>query len=392
MNLKTPLAAALLMTAASALANPPLFPAPTPTFSLTSPYADPLAAGNLSLGSFQTTNMPDDAAFNCSSDYNLHIPYPSCTPQQAALRLSYIGPCGSSLACQKYFQRIAPNPVELQGQADGEAAAKENAKAAAVAKKTPAGDTPAPTSGEIYGPPVPPGYYDEQDKKAVAEARREIGSNGVKDVVDLGGGKLAKMRDDGTVEMCGRGSCEKPVPADKVENPKIQAWVVENKGYAGVQAPPNGGGMRMNSNPPPASRGNPSAQNDPSPAAPPEETSNPYGMGREVASQSPKSPSSRSSSGSSFGSSGADTASVASAGENEVIARTPDQVKEDAARGITFTVNRVVEETVIPGVAASANAAFADGAKQDRIDVDSTLPKDHKAGPQAAANSGAPER
>lgn len=394
MNLTPPLAAALLMTAASAFASPAPTSTPATGFGLTYPYTDPL--GTSPLGTFQTTNMPDDATFNCSSDYNLHIPYASCTKEQVAHRLTYIGPCGSSQACADYFRRITPDPVQLQGQADGEAAAKENAKQA-VTKTPAAANYPKPGDPDFIGP-MPESFYKEQEQKAVAEARKEIGYNGVKDVVDLGGGNIAKMRDDGTVEMCGRGSCEKPVPAENVKNPKIQEWVTNaeaNRNYAGDtgfgvnSAPPGGRGQ---SNPPPGARGNPPAPNAPDSQAPSPNQDTPYSMGREIASQSssPKSGGSSSSSGS--GSRSDDTSSVASNGDNKVIARTPDQVKEDAARGITFTVNRVVEETVIPGVAASANAAFTDGAKTGRIDVDSTLPADHKAGIQASANSGAPDR
>jgi len=395
MNLKIPLAAALLMTAASAFAQWAPTPTPAPGLGIypSSTYSPPLL-GVGTLGTFQMTTKPDDAAFDCSTEYNLHIPYASCTSQQAALRLSYIGPCGSSMACANYFRRIAPDPVQLQGQVDGEAAAKENAKQAALAGKTPAAAS-APGTPGWQGPLLPDDMI-QQDEKAVAEARKE---KGVKDVVALGGGHIAKMRDDGTAEMCGRGSCEKPVPAETVKHPKIQEWVTNaeaNRNYAGdsgfgVTSAPPGGGMRAQSNPPTGARGNPAAGSGPDSQIPSPSDNTPYNMGREVASQSaPKGGGASSGSGSS---SRGDGSSVASTEENKVIARTGKDFQDDLDKDITFNVNLAVKNDVIPGVAASASAAFADGARTQTTNVDDTMDvSKHKAGPQASANSGAPDR
>lgn len=259
MNMKTPLAAALLLTALTASAQLTLT---QPQFSLTTTSQEP-PAGTLDLSKYNApgTKIPSDQAFNCSTYSNLHIPYKFCTPEEETERLSFLGFCPwNNKPCKDYMERImlpkGDSPAEVLGAKDsGPAAACQVppclAEPPAAAPIAASARTPQSGDSDFIGPPVPPGFYDEQDKKELAKARTEIGDNGVKDVIDLGNGAIAKMRDDGTVQMCGRGSgCAKPVPADSVDNPKIAEWVVENKGYAGVNNNPNGGGMKSMSNPP----------------------------------------------------------------------------------------------------------------------------------------------
>jgi len=256
MNIKPPLALALLMTASSAMAQLTLS---LPPLSLEG-YQDPNAPASLGLYS---TKIPDDASFNCSTYYNMNfsltVKFEMCTPEQERSRLSFLGLCPlGNMACRNYMNRIMlppnSNGAELLGAKDSgpntpcQVPPCLNAAAAAPEEVAAEGAAPQPGSGEVYGPPAPAGS-DAQDKKALEKARKEIGTNGVKDVVDLGNGNIAKMRDDGTVQMCGGGAsaCAEPVPADSVNNPKIQAWVADNKGgYAGVNQP---GGISSKSNP-----------------------------------------------------------------------------------------------------------------------------------------------
>jgi len=348
------------------------------------------------LGTFQMTTKPDDAAFDCHSDFNSHIPYPKCTDAQLALRLSYIGPCGSSMACAAYFRRIAPDPVQLQGQEDGAAAAKANA-AQAAKTPVPAGREMAAssTSGEIYGPPVPPGFYDEQNKKALEKARNEYGSD---NVVDLGGGKFAKIR-DGKVEMCDRGSCEMPVPAENVEHPEIQKRVTAeaNRQFTGAA-----GGVGANSAPSGGPNGASAARNDanPNPQAPPV-GGNPsaFSLGQQASDDQRLVTASGKGSGvsgkgggtTSAPSSGDVPESTASADKNGVIARTGLDLKNDIAQADSYDVTLKIKNIVLPKVAGETTILLGDGTKDHAIkNIDETIGDSSQQGEMKADhNTGA---
>lgn len=267
MNINAPLAAALLFSALTASAQSPLL---QPASSL-GPY-------KLDVAGFNTTNMPSDDDFNCSTAYNLHIPFKMCTPEQETRRLVYIGYCGTSQACKDYFERIMlpkDGGFGMAGTVGGATGANgtcpappclEEAKPAAE-QPIAASSSRVPQSGDadFIGPPLPPGFAEKQDQKRVEEARKEIGQNGVKEIIELDDGSLAKMHDDGMVEICGRQSCEKPVPADTIKNPKIERWVVDNKGYGGYPIANNdkrNGGMGMMSDKNQGSTGSGSSSTD----------------------------------------------------------------------------------------------------------------------------------
>lgn len=259
MNTKTPLAAALLLIASSAMAQLTLTPSPalgTGSFGDTTLRLSPTSPYN--------QKVPDDASFNCSTLYNMNwatYPMVFCTPAQETARTSFLGFCPlGNMACHSYMQRIMLpkdfNPAEAQGEIDASKAANAPEPAKPIEAASATGATPQPGDynfmGPVQGPPAPDAAAEAQDKKAFEKAREQIGEDGVKDVVDLGNGNIAKMRDDGTVEMCGRSQCAKPVPADTLKNPKIEEWVANNN--AGYD--PNGG-MKSLTNPRPGSKGTP---------------------------------------------------------------------------------------------------------------------------------------
>lgn len=388
MNIRIPLGAALLMTALSASAQLTLT---QPTFSLTN-QQPPLGTIDMSKYNAPGTKIPSDDAFNCSTMYNLHIPYKFCTPEQEMERLSFLGFCPwNNKACKDYMDRIM-----IPKSAPVEQLAEEQAREATAAKPQPAPvEAGAPvaaagafsqSSSEPYGPPLPPDFYKEQNKKAVEAARAEIGSNGVRDIVDLGDGKMAKMRDDGTVQMCSRASgCAEPVPADSVNDPKVQSWVAENKGYAGVNNNPGGGGMKMTSNP-----GGRSAPQDPPGGSPGDagsqdtgggngnETAFNFGsrLGSDIGALSGPGGPSSSGYGGGFGSG----AGYSDAGTTvKAIAVSPDEVKRQAAQsGYTYTA--------VGAAAANSDSIIKGGAKALNTTVETDDNTLQYRGIQSSAN------
>lgn len=284
MNIKTPLPAALLLAASSASAQ---LLSPGPGFSMTSPNA----------GSFSLPAGPvDDVVFKCNTP-----PYIPCTDvhmnKREAIRIAGRCPEPASSACMDYLMRTSgsANPVQTiaaYNPPEGTKWASPDcthipcrlADSPSAPSVTAA---PKPGDPEFIGPiqDPPPAPRAAQDRAALADARSEIGQDGIKGVVDLGNGRFAKMRDDGTAEVCGRASCEAPVPADAVKNPKVAAWVVENKGYAGVDSPGGGGGIGINSTP--AGRSftpDDAGKSAPSgPGAPPADTRSGGGSGEDTA-------------------------------------------------------------------------------------------------------------
>lgn len=109
MNTLKPLAASLLLLAASASAQPSLFPTGNGNntgggFSMTSGnggYFNPASFANAA-----GSGPIPDASFACTSQDNLHIPYASCTDAQLADRKRFNGECpAKSTACKEYLQR-----------------------------------------------------------------------------------------------------------------------------------------------------------------------------------------------------------------------------------------------------------------------------------------------
>lgn len=271
MNIKTPLASALLMLASTAMAQLLPYTAPAPGVGNYTDLTRPLSFSNSYSGP-----IPDDAAFNCSTVYNVHIPWRDCTNEQVIARLSFFGLCPfDNMACNGYMERLKLSSnfgdIQRQGTIDGPAAVKAAAAEKPIETASAAGAPPQPDDPGFIGPLLPPGFYDAKDKAALAEARKEINNNGVKDVIDLGDGGIAKMRDDGTVEMCSRSGCEKPVPASQVKNPKVELWVADNKmndGSSGGGVPPKGPkaspGMNMTDNDKDTPGGSPPSSDTPS--------------------------------------------------------------------------------------------------------------------------------
>lgn len=363
MNIRIPLGAALLMTALSASAQ---FTLTQPSLSLTAPQQPPLGTIDMSKYNAPGTKIPSDDAFNCSTMYNLHIPYKFCTPEQEMERLSFLGFCPwNNKPCKDYMERImipASAPIEklAEDQAREATAAKPQPEPTEAAAPVAASGGFSSMSSEPYGPPLPPDFYKEQNKKAVEAARAEIGSNGVRDIVDLGDGKIAKMRDDGTVQMCSRADgCAEPVPADSVSEPKVQSWVAENKGYAGVNGNP-GGGMKANRNPNPG--GAPASQNPPgddgqqdSGSTGGTETAFNFGsqLGSDIGALSGPGGPSSSGYGGGFGSGPGYSDAGA---EVKPIAVTPDEVKRQAAQdGYSYRA--------VGAAAANSDAIIKGGAK-----------------------------
>ncbi len=247
MNIKPPLAAALLMLASTAMAQFTLAPTPAPGAGNYSDLTRPLALSN------PYTNIPSDDAFNCSTIYNMHIPWRTCTKEQEASRLSFFGICPfDNMACHNYMERIKLSnnfgDFQRQGEIDGPAAAAAAAKPTEAASATEASPQPGDPNfmGPVMGPPAPDAAATvASNNEAFQRARSQIGENGVKDVIllDPGKGIYALMNKDGTAQVCGSSpKCADPVPASSLENKIINKWVEQeaNRAYADNNTPAKG--------------------------------------------------------------------------------------------------------------------------------------------------------
>jgi hypothetical protein len=394
MNIKPPLAAALLMLASTAMAQLTLTPPPALG---TGNFGD--ATRPLSLTGAYSTNVPDDASFNCSTWTNMNFmsnPLVFCTPAQEMARLSFFGFCPyGNTACSNYMSRIMlpkySNPAEAQGEIDARAAtaAPEAPKPIEAASATEASPQPGDPNfmGPVMGPPVPPGFYEAQDKKAFEKAREKIGADGVKDVVDLGNGNIAMMREDGTAEVCGRSSqCADPVPASTLKNPKIEEWVANNN--AGYN---QNGGMKSMTNPGPGSKGAPGATGDSqsgsdSQTSPSDEA---RGLGRQIPVDSMAAGGGSGMSGARAGATAGTSGYGSATSAKDVVKVSQAEVAAQVAQGSTFT-GSINAEKNLKVISGEIPGLLNDGARKQAIeDVTTTIadPSKHRAGIQAEANS-----
>ncbi len=387
MNFKTPLAAALLMAASAAQAGPA-----ATTIGGFTPAANPFSLG---------AAAADDMIFKCSTP-----PYIACTTaqinQRELIRETRVCPAPASQACVNYLMTsVDADPVQFLGnQANPTTAAEEffkkcdtipyrpctNAELAQkqaweaeqkAAKEWEDSHQMIPPTkldsngngygieGGLVGPPLPPGFYDKQDKEALAMARADIGKNGVKDVIDLGGGKLAMMMDDGTVGMCSRSQCDRPVPASQTKDPRIAAWVADNKMNDG-----SSGGGQPNT---PVSLTNAGRTGNPADAPPstPTDTAPPgappgataRSTGAEFAADQAAITGGRS------GDASGGTAGAVAAGDNQPVIKVDgNKVLTENAKGFTYTKIADAEKKsigIIKGGAATFNPAPQNGRPED---------------------------
>lgn len=229
MKTSNPLAAALLLIAASASAQP--------------------LAGGYNFGGGQNTTPfslgaasgpVDDIVFKCGT-----VPYIACTAEhmnkRENIRITGICPAPASKACTDYLMRArgAANPVETIGAYDPPVqwASPDCQHYGCLLAEPVVLDeivvtgrrNPAPTeSGLPYdqqpgfiGPPAPPSGPSMPPPFSPGEFQRELAdarSDNQHTVVDLGNNRYGVVLDDGSVSVCGRGQCSTPRPANEFPN------------------------------------------------------------------------------------------------------------------------------------------------------------------------------
>lgn len=234
MNIRKPLALALLMTASAASAQP-FATSPQPTFNFFSTNASPFSL----TGSGSGDAIPD-ASFTCSSMENVHIPFASCTKEQLDDRKRFNGECpAKSTACKEYLQRSlsGANPagtIAAYTPPPGQQWASPSCThiPCLLADSPTEGDeivvtgrrqvSEKPRDDDFVGPVLPPNEnklppaFDAKDfQKEIADARADSQNT----IVDLGDNRYGVVLEDGTVAVCGRGACNMPRPAS--EFPKL---------------------------------------------------------------------------------------------------------------------------------------------------------------------------
>jgi len=382
MNIRNPLAAALLLTATQSIAQPTLNPTPNP--NLASFY-----------GVSSSASLLDDATFSCSSPLLVHIPYAPCTSQQLRDRESFYGVCPpQSVACKDYMVRLlsGANP------------------AGTIAAHTPPPDTEwaSPTCTHI--PCALKENKSGDTKKDEPNNNSEVNDaiQGPPQMVDMPeGGPQGKMLQypSGRVEYCFDNSCSKT--SGTPMTPKEAAAYLKNE-YADQKQlansinsgspsltnagnsisglgmddsgsnTPSGDTSRTNTNtggatPPPSERSTP---NTPS-AGGTEDNSgggmtstgdnSPRGLGSDIGGDLGRL-------GGDSGSSSSSGGGIASAGGNESIIRVNGTVAaEEAVKG-GYTYTRIGAaakgtESIIKGGAAT----FQSESENGRRDVDSTI-------------------
>lgn len=267
MKTPSPLAAALLMLAASASAQ--LLSGPSGSgFSMTGTSQSPFSFGS-------TSGPVDDVVFKCGT-----VPYIACTDvhmnKREAIRISGVCPAPASAACTEYLMstRGATNPAETIAAytpPPGREWASPDCQRIPCRLADPpptdeivvTGRRPtAPTeSGLPYdqqpgfiGPPAPPSGPSMPPPFSSAEFQRELAdarSDNQHTVVDLGNNRYGVVLDDGSVSVCGRGQCSTPRPASEFPDlaDRIQAATSLNSG-AGSLNDDNPNGFTKSSNPP----------------------------------------------------------------------------------------------------------------------------------------------
>lgn len=225
MNIGTPLAAALLMTASAATAQ-----------TLAAPGLG--GFGGTTAGSFSLNGASaadDDMLFKCDTP-----PYAACTAAQlnrrAALRASGTCPPPAGKACVDYLMKntASSNPAETIAAytpPEGVQWASPDCQhiPCKLAEKpdAAAGETPAAPSN-LKGPPP----FDAKDfQKELANAR----ADGKNTIVDLGDNRYGVVLDNGDVSVCGPGKCAAPRPAGdfpglaaKIQDARQEAASINN--------------------------------------------------------------------------------------------------------------------------------------------------------------------
>lgn len=267
MKTPNPLAAALLLVAASASAQLLSGPAGGSGFSMT-------GTSSFSLGS--NSGPVDDVVFKCGT-----VPYIACTDvhmnKREAIRISGVCPAPASAACTQYLMstRGGSNPAETIGAYDPPVqwASPDCQHYGCLLAEPVVLDEivvtgrrrPAPTdSGLPYdqqpgfiGPPAPPSGPSMPPPFSPADFQRELAdarSDNQYPVVDLGDNRYGVVLEDGTVSVCGLGQCAMPRPASEFPNlaDQIQAANSLNNGAGSINdGNPNGFTPSSNKQTPP---------------------------------------------------------------------------------------------------------------------------------------------
>jgi hypothetical protein len=372
MNMRTPLAAAFLIMASSAMAQ----------------FGN---SGSLSVNNFSGTSPlnlggslapMEDVVFKCSTP-----PWRACTDVDLNKRQQVLGvracPLPASAACQNFLMANAESAekgsaaMQLMGNQSNPATANDGifmkcdtvpyrpcgaddlAKRAEFLRQeaashqmidpkkgsgAPGGPPPAPTAVEeivVTGTrPLPPPFDAQDFAKELADAR----SDNPKKVVDLGGNRFGVVNDDGTVNVCGKGQCDlKPRSPDSVPGlaDAMQLYASINSGNTGAAGSNKGAGT------PPPARTTAATQ------TPPPDSSGARNMGGDVAALQNEITGNKfgaSSAGSDSGGSGGSDGSGAGAtgGHSKLIPATKAEIAAALAKldteGYTFIKNREAAE------------------------------------------------
>ena len=239
MNTRTPLAAALLMTASAAFAQP----LATPNF------AGPNGLGG---GGAGLAAPLSDGDFSCSEAKLEHIPFAPCTTAQLnnreAVKISGKCPEPASNACKDFFGRLSgagniSDPIAAYTLLPGQAWASPTCTHIPCRTVgSPTGAIPYDQEPGFIGPPAPPvdrsaahsgesplpPAFDAKDfQKELADARANNEDPALK-IIDLGNNRYGVVGPNG-VNVCGKGQCDiKPRPLTSFVNIKDQLQAANN--------------------------------------------------------------------------------------------------------------------------------------------------------------------
>lgn len=270
MKTRNPLAAALLLLASAASAQP-YAPGAGAGFSMTGTNSAPFSMAG-------ATAENDDMLFKCST-----VPYIACTTaqmnQRELIRETRICPRPVSAACEDYLKRnpFGPNPAETIAaytpppgrewasptcQRIPCRLADEPSAPGAAPAPTPASNSYEDDPGFI-GPPSPfrasrsaPVMSDAQFQQAFDSAKKEHGAS----AIDLGNKRYGILNDDGTINVCGAQGCSKRPQsefADQIQLARNESFSFNgasaggrtNTGSPAVPGPGNAGQTNGSPNP-----------------------------------------------------------------------------------------------------------------------------------------------
>lgn len=286
MNIRNPLALALLMTASAASASPaPGTNQPLPTFNFgatASPFS--MTAGA------NTTSDLDDQTFNCTSQDNLHIPWASCTAQQLKDRARFNGVCSpKSQACKDYMQRTlsgtnpagtiaaytpppgsewaSPDcthfPCRTKGSPGGEVeeivvtgrrspppSSNYEDDPNFVGPRLPREQAPPAAFSANSAPPAPPPMTEKEYQKTLADMKGTYGDK----VVDLGNKTYGVLDEKGDgMSICGPSGCSRGRQSehqDAIQKARAEANAFTGTSGGGTSNPPKSGGQTAGGPPP----------------------------------------------------------------------------------------------------------------------------------------------